>query len=116
MGCLPKFGKWKANRNLSLMGLCLLPSMPLYANEVLGEPKVEPIEILQVHGQQYRRAITVAKPGEAIISMEQIEEMQATTFAEVIDDMAGAHIDGPDDSAQGNQYISRSIHQSSQMP
>ncbi|VEF26817.1 Heme/hemopexin utilization protein C precursor [Shewanella baltica] len=94
MGCLPKFGKWKANRNLSLMGLCILPSMPLYANEVLGEPKVEPIEILQVHGQQYRRAITVAKPGEAIISMEQIEEMQATTFAEVIDDMAGAHIDG----------------------
>ena len=48
-------------------GLTVLPALPLNAKEVLGAPKVEPIEILQVHGQQYRRATTMTKPGEAII-------------------------------------------------
>lgn len=92
MGYQPKSRISKAI--MGCLGLSVLPALPLNAKEVLGAPKVEPIEILQVHGQQYRRATTMTKPGEAIISMEQIEEMQATTFAEVIDDMAGAHIDG----------------------
>ncbi|MCA1896218.1 TonB-dependent receptor domain-containing protein, partial [Shewanella putrefaciens] len=88
----PKLGKLKTKVSLFVVGI--LPSLPLLASDVLGEPKVQPIEVIQVHGQQYRRVMTVTKPGEAIISMDQIEEMQATTFAEVIDDMAGAHIDG----------------------
>lgn len=92
MGYQPKSTISKAI--MGCLGLSVLPALPLNAKEVLGAPKVEPIEILQVHGQQYRRATTMTKPGEAIISMEQIEEMQATTFAEVIDDMAGAHVDG----------------------
>ena len=65
MGYQPKSTISKAI--MGCLGLSVLPALPLNAKEVLGAPKVEPIEILQVHGQQYRRATTMTKPGEAII-------------------------------------------------
>ncbi|ABE55783.1 TonB-dependent haem/haemoglobin receptor [Shewanella denitrificans OS217] len=91
----------RQNHNVSpsTLGLtlaCILGSFPcqVLAGNVLGVPKVTGIEVIEVSGIQHRRPMAIVTPGEALITMEQLEEMQASSFAEVIDDMAGAHIDG----------------------
>lgn len=83
--------------------LCALAPWPLLAatsqpsksgSSVLGEPKVEAIEIIEVRGQPFRRELTLTRPGEALVTLEDIEEQQAGNFAEVLDTVPGITLDG----------------------
>jgi hemoglobin/transferrin/lactoferrin receptor protein len=75
---------------------CLVSFSPiaLATANVLGDAKVTDIEIIKVTGQQYQRPLTLVNAGQAIISLDQIDMLQANNFAEVIDSMPGATIDG----------------------
>ncbi|MGB0893271.1 MAG: TonB-dependent receptor domain-containing protein [Parashewanella sp.] len=64
------------------------------SNNVLGNPKVDAIEVIKITGKHHQRSIKLAPPGEAVITMEQIEEQQATQFAELVDELPGIAVDG----------------------
>lgn len=63
-------------------------------NQVLGSPKVDAIEVIEVTGRAYRRGLKLAPPGKAVISMKEIDEQQSTQFAELVDQLPGITIDG----------------------
>lgn len=63
-------------------------------NQVLGEPKVDAIEIIEVTGRSYRRGLKLTPPGEAVITMKEVEEQQSSQFAELVDQLPGVNIDG----------------------
>ncbi len=64
------------------------------SNQVLGDPKVDAIEVIEVTGRAYQRGLKLAPPGEAVISMQEVEEQQSTQFAEIVDEIPGVSIDG----------------------
>jgi len=63
-------------------------------NAVLGAPKVDAIEVIEITGRAYRRRLMLAAPGTAVITMKEVEEQQSTQFAELVDQLPGVNMDG----------------------
>ncbi|WP_133405966.1 TonB-dependent receptor domain-containing protein [Parashewanella tropica] len=63
-------------------------------SSALGEAKVDAIEVITVNGTAYKKSIKLTPPGEAVISLKEIEVEQATQFAELIDQLPGVNMDG----------------------
>lgn len=84
------------NKALPISAIFLVSFSPLAlaTAKVLGDSNVTDIEIIKVKGHQYQRPLTLVNAGQAVISLEQIDMLQANNFAEVIDSMPGATIDG----------------------
>nr|WP_238930288.1 hypothetical protein [Vibrio harveyi] len=83
---------------VSLVSLAVLNSLASYA----AEGSDEELEVIGVH---YAKPITVAEPAQTTIDWSLIEEQQYSNFADMIDSVPGATLDGGARSG-GNVSIS----------
>lgn len=78
-------------RNIIFLALHL----PLASLAIASQPNSnQTTDVMDVYGNRYSQPLTIDKPGETLLSRQQIETEQPTNIAELFEDIPGVSIDG----------------------